>query len=106
MEKQIKLSFKIKAFISFIIPLLYYSMFLPIWNGKEVTINTIGIVDIIQIVSFISAVINLYLIFIKKKILNQTVFTVITVLSAFFLCFLAFYFIESLIGIPPIPPQD
>lgn len=101
-----KVSIKIKAFISFIIPLLYYSMFLPIWNGKEFQINTIVIVNIIQIVAFILAVINLYLVFIKKKKSNQIVFTVFTVISAFLLCFFGFFFVENLMGIPPIPPQD
>lgn len=101
-----KVYIKIKAFISFIIPLLYYTMFLPIWNGKEFQINTIDIVDIIQIAAFILSVINLYLIFIKKKILNQTLFTVFTVISAFLLCFYGFFFVENLMGIPPIPPQD
>lgn len=106
MVNQVKLSIKIKALIAFVMPLLYYLMFLPVWNGSEFKITTIDIIDVIQIVSLIIAVINLFLIFIKKDVKNQVLFNVIMVISAFLTCFFGIFFVEKLMGIPLFPPQD
>lgn len=94
------------AFLSLTIPLLYYSMYLPIWNGKEIQWTSFFIDDFIQIISFVAAVINLFFIFIKKRALNQRLFILSMVISAVILCFLGIFFIENLMGIPPVPPQD
>ncbi|MCM1227506.1 MAG: hypothetical protein NC320_08815 [Clostridium sp.] len=105
MGKQIKLFKKIMAIISLIIPLLYFSMYLPIWNGKE--IHRISFfIDFIQIIAFVVAGMNLYFIFIKKRMLNQIVFILSTIISAVLLCFFGIFFIENLMGIPPFPPQN
>ena len=103
---QVKVSIKIKALIAFVMPILYYLMFLPVWNGNEFKITKIDIIDIIQIASFVIAVINLFLIFVKKDVKNQTIFTVVMVISAFLTCFFGIFFVEKLIGIPLFPPQD
>ena len=106
MVNQVKVSIKIKAFIAFVMPILYYLMFLPVWNGNEFKITKIDIIDIIQIASFVIAVINLFLIFAKKDVKNQTIFTVVMVVSAFLTCFFGIFFVEKLMGIPLFPPQD
>ena len=106
MVNQVKVSIKIKALIAFVMPILYYLMFLPVWNGNEFKITKIDIIDIIQIASFIIAVINLFLIFVKKDVKNQTIFTVVMVISAFLTCFFGVFFVEKLMGIPLFPPQD
>ena len=66
MVNQVKVSIKIKALIAFVMPILYYLMFLPVWNGNEFKITKIDIIDIIQIASFVIAVINLFLIIIPN----------------------------------------
>ena len=106
MVNQVKVSIKIKALITFVMPILYYLMFLPVWNGNEFKITKIDIIDIIQIASFVIAVINLFLIFVKKDVKNQTIFTVVMVISAFLTCFFGIFFVEKLMGIPLFPPQD
>lgn len=106
MVNQVKVSIKIKALIAFVMPILYYLMFLPVWNGNEFKITKIDIIDIIQIASFVIAVINLFLIFVKKDVKNQTIFTVVMVISAFLTCFFGIFFVEKLMGIPLFPPQD
>ena len=106
MVNQVKVSIKIKAFIAFVMPILYYLMFLPVWNGNEFKITKIDIIDIIQIASFVIAVINLFLIFVKKDVKNQTIFTVVMVISAFLTCFFGIFFVEKLMSIPLFPPQD
>ena len=106
MVKQVKLSVKVKALIAFAMPILYYLMFLPIWNGKELKKTENHIIDIIQLVSLVFAVINLFFIYVKKDVKNQTVFTAVMVISAFLTCFVGIYFAEGLMGIPPFPPKN
>ena len=106
MVNKVKVSIKIKALIALAMPVLYYLMFLPVWNGNEFKINNIDIIDIIQIASFIIAVINLFLISVKKDVKNQTIFSVVMAVSAFFTCFFGIFFVEKLMGIPLFPLQD
>ena len=106
MVNQVKVSVKIKALIALAMPILYYLMFLPIWNGNEFKINKIDFIDIIQIVSVIIALINLFLIFVKKDVKKQTIFTMVMVVSAFLTCFFGIFFVEKLMGIPLFPPQN
>ena len=106
MVNKVEVSIKIKALIALAMPVLYYLMFLPVWNGNEFKINNIDIIDIIQIASFIIAVINLFLISVKKDVKNQTIFSVVMAVSAFITCFFGIFFVEKLMGIPLFPPQD
>ena len=106
MANKVTYAIKIKAIIALAMPLLYFLMFLPIWNGNELKIIPIDVIDIIQIASLLIAVINLYLVFVKKDVKNQTFFTVVMVISALLTCFFGVFFVEKLMGIPLFPPQD
>ena len=101
MVNEVKVSIKIKALIALAMPVLYYLMFLPVWNGNEFKINNIDIIDIIQIASFIIALISVW-----KDVKNQTIFSVVRAVSAFFTCFFGIFFVEKLMGIPLFPLQD
>ena len=61
MANKVTYAIKIKAIIALAMPLLYFLMFLPIWNENELKIIPIDVIDIIQIASLLIAVINLYL---------------------------------------------
>ena len=98
MANKVTYAIKIKAIIALAMPLLYFLMFLPIWNGNELKIIPIDVIDIIQIASLLIAVINLYLVFVKKDVKN--------VISALLTCFFGVFFVEKLMGIPLFPPQD
>ena len=106
MANKVTYAIKIKAIIALAMPLLYFLMFLPIWNGNELKIIPIDVIDIIQIASLLIAVINLYLVFVKKDVKNQTFFTVVMGISALLTCFFGVFFVEKLMGIPLFPPQD
>lgn len=106
MYKQIKTITKIKGSISLIIPFLWLSMFLPVWNGKGLIWKSFNIFDFIQIIAFVLAAINIYYLFVKKIQKNQVVFDIALFVSASLLFFFGIFFIENLMGIPPIPPQD
>ena len=106
MNKQIKISVKIIAILSLIIPLLYCVMFLPIWNGKELTKVSFNFIDFIQIIAFVSAAINTYFVFYKKLVKNQIIFVLIMFVSATLFCLLFIFFVENLVGMPLFPPQD
>lgn len=106
MANKVTYAIKIKAIIALAMPLLYFLMFLPIWNGNELMIIPIDVIDIIQIASLLIAVINLFLVFVKKDVKNQTFFTVVMVISALLACFFGVFFVEKLMGIPLFPPKD
>lgn len=107
MEKQIKYSRKIISVISMLFPLLYALMYLPIWNGKNLKIynNFTLVLFIIQVIAFALAGINSYNIIFKRRLLHQFTFIVSMIISVLLLGFFGFFFVENLMGIPPIPPQ-
>jgi len=105
-QNQVKTSVKIKALIALAMPILYFLMFLPVWNGNEIKIDKTIIINIIQIACFIIAAINLFLIFVRKEVKNQTVFTAVMVVSVILTCFFGIFFVEKLMGIPLLPPQN
>ena len=106
MKIPIKKSTKIVAFLSLLAPILYLTMYLPIWDGKELPQRSLNIADYIQIISFILALIDIYLLFFKKKNIKQTVFIISFFISTALLLFFGIFFVENLMGIPPFPPQD
>ena len=97
---------KIVALTGFVMPSLYFLMFLPIWNGNELTMTPIDVFDIIQTACLIAAAVNLFLTFIKKDSRHQSIFTVVMIISACITCFFGIFFVEKLMGIPLFPPQD
>lgn len=97
---------KMRIILSIILPLSFYIMYLPIWNGYEFHKSSFDILDIIQIIAFVLAVINCYCTVFKKRVINQTIFIISMVISAILLCFFGIFFIENLMGIPLFPPQD
>lgn len=107
MKKQITYKSKIISVISILFPLIYFLMYLPIWNGKHLEIysNFTLILFIFQVISFALAGINSYNIIFKRRLLHQSIFIAFMIISVLLTCFFSFYFIENLMGIPPIPPQ-
>ncbi|MCM1006717.1 MAG: hypothetical protein NC485_02115 [Ruminococcus flavefaciens] len=108
MEKQINYSRKIISVISMLFPLLYTLMYLPIWNGNNLEIynNFTLVLFIIQVIAFALAAINSYNIIFKRRLLHQSTFIVSMIISVLLLGFVCIFFVENLMGIPPIPPQQ
>lgn len=97
---------KFTSVLAAVFPLLYGVMYLPIWNGKELQIyNTVNLFTLLfQGVCFIIAAVRVKNIFLNKVSFNFIDYLIMPV-SILLLCFVGFFFIENLLGIPPIPPQ-
>ena len=94
-----------------IIPLIYLSMYFPIWNGKELLLahsGTPGIVlFIFQCICLLFAI--LHLCFAK---LRNSDSCLLTLVAAFFFiaslvltCFFGYFFLLEYLGIPWFPAQ-
>jgi len=96
-------------FLSIISPLLFLSMFLPIWNGKELELE--GVVAIIlfvfQCISLVLALLQV----LSAKLRNSDSCLLMLVFGLFFIssllltCFVGLLFILELFGIPWFPAQ-
>lgn len=106
MKENITKTQKIISIIAVIPPLLYGAMYLPIWNGKELIYYGISFSLIFQVIFFLLALINICLIFYKKKMIAKHIFYILIFLSSSILCFYGIFFIEKLLDIPLFPPQD
>ena len=94
---------KIKAIIALVFPLLYGFMCLPIWNGRELPIGSIGVW--ISGICFLLAIVNLYFVFVKKIEKVQLFFDIVMILSVLLTCLAVIFFVEGFMGIPSFPPQ-
>lgn len=96
--------------LSLIVPLLYLSMYLPIWNGKELT-NTgafSAILIIFQCICVVLAILRLSFAKFRNSdsCLLTFVFDSIVIISIILTCFFGFFFILELFHIPWFPAQD
>ena len=93
-------------------PLIYFSMYLPVWNGKEFYLTSDNLFPIIifavQCLAFICSVSHLCLCLFKKDISRS--FSVIslslTFLSIVSLCFVGYFFVLELLNVPWFPSQS
>lgn len=96
-----------KAFLilAFLTPLLYLSMYLPLWNGKELKISGVlaAVLAGVQVLSLILAAVRL---FSKKCRRYALVFDAVAVLSVLLTAFYGFIFLLELFHIPWFPPQN
>lgn len=96
--------------LSIIFPLLYIFMYLPIWNGKELSLAN-GVLAIIffvvQCISLVLAILQLLFVKLRNSdsCLLTLVFGLFFISSLFLTCFVGFLFILELFGIPWFPAQ-
>lgn len=95
--------------VSLISPLLWLSMYLPIWNGKEILLEGVFPIGlfVFQCICLVLAV--LQLLFEKCRNSNScllnTVFFVSSLSSLVLTCFYGFLFVLVLFDIPWFPAQ-
>ena len=98
--------------LSIIAPLLYLSMYCPIWNGKELYLaksGTFGIIlFIFQCICLVFAIVHLC--FTKLRNSDSCLLTPVTmflfIASLTLTCFYGFFFMLELFNIPWFPPQQ
>ena len=95
---------KIKAIIALVFPLLYGFMCLPIWNGRELPSGSIGVW--ISGICFLLAIVNFYLVFVKKTVKVRVLFDAMMIVSVLLTCLVGIFFVEGLMGIPLFLPQS
>ena len=95
--------------LSVIAPLLYLSMYLPIWNGNELRADgvLVNILILFQCISFLLASVRIGLSIFKKQ--RPQMFgcasDIVAVLSILLLCFYGTLFMLLLFGIEWFPAQ-
>ncbi len=98
--------------VSFCSPLLYLSMYLPIWNGKELYLTSDNIfptiIFVVQIIALVSAIMQLCFRLFKKEdsYLFSIIFLLLTIFSIASLCFVGYFFVLELLNIPWFPSQS
>lgn len=97
-------------FLSVISPLLFISMYLPIWNGKEVSFSNGALAIILFVYQCISLVLAiLQVLFVKLRnsdsCLLMLVFAFFFITSLLLTCLYGFFFILTLLNIIWFPPQ-
>ncbi|MBQ2767556.1 MAG: hypothetical protein IJF49_05700 [Clostridia bacterium] len=95
--------------LSLIFPLLWLSMYLPIWNGKELSLEgtfPIGLF-VFQCICLILAVLQILFANFRNSnsCLLNTVFFFFSLGSLILTCFFGFIFILELLNIPWFPAQ-
>lgn len=102
---------RIILILSLIVPLLYLSMYCPIWNGKELSLANAGtfpiILFIFQCICLLIAILHLLVANFRNSdscILNS-VFSFCFVSSLVLTCFFGLFFILELFGVPWFPAQ-
>ena len=97
-------------FLSIISPLLFLSMFLPIWNGKELELEGVlaTILFVSQCISLVLAILQLLFVKLRNSdsCLLTLVFGLFFISSLLLTCFYGFLFILILLDIPWFPAQD
>ena len=97
--------------LSLVVPLLYFSMYLPIWNGKELVLANSGTPGIIffvfQCICFMFTISRLFVTKIRGEdnCLLTCVETGIFVTSLALTCFVGYFFVLELLGLPSFPAQ-
>ena len=96
-------------FLSVIAPLLYISMYLPIWNGKELELKGVlaTVLFVFQCISLVLALLQV----LSAKLRNSDSCLLMLVFGLFFIgsllltCLVGLLFILELFGIPWFPAQ-
>lgn len=93
-------------------PILYLSMYLPIWNGKELHLTSDSLWAIVlftlQCLALVSSLAELNFWLLKKEYscTLSVISFLLTGLSFGFLCFTGFFFVLELLNIPWFPAQQ
>ena len=93
-------------------PLLCLSMYLPIWNGKELHLTGDNLWTIILFVlhclALISSIAELTFWLFKKEYscALSAIWFLLTLMSFLCLCFVGFFFVLELLNIPWFPAQQ
>ena len=109
--KNTTIGMRIFFVISICAPLLYFLMYLPVWNGKEFYLTEKNlfptIIFVIQCLAFIFSSMHVAFFLFRKKrssIISGISF-LLTVLSVIILCFVGYFFVLELYGVPWFPAQ-
>ena len=98
-------------FLSIIAPILFIFMYLPIWNGKEISLEN-GVLAIVlfvfQCIALVLAILQLLFVKLRNSdsCLLSLVFGLFFISSLLLTCFYGFLFILILLDIPWFPAQD
>ena len=97
--------------LSLLPPVLYLSMYLPIWNGKQLYLTGDSLLAIamfvLQCAALVSSLTGLAFLLQDKKSPNtlSVILFLLTSISLFSLCFVGFFFLLELCGVPWFPAQ-
>lgn len=97
--------------LSIIVPLLYLSMYLPVWSSKEPSLVNAGIFPVIlfvfQCICLALAILHLLVVRLRNSdsYLLSVVFAIFFVSSLAITCFFGYFFILELFNIPWFPAQ-
>lgn len=102
----------IVAILSILAPLLYLSMYLPIWGGKELLLANSGkpgiILFVFQCICLVIAILRLCLAKVRDSdsCLLTSVLAFFMVSSLVITCFFGFFFMLELFNVPWFPAQE
>ncbi len=102
---------RIILILSLIVPLLYLSMYLPVWNGKELSLANAGAFPIIlfvfQCICLLIAILHLLVANFRNSEngLLSSVFSFCFASSLVLTCFFGLFFILELFGVTWFPAQ-
>jgi len=96
--------------LSFIAPLTYILMYLPIWNDKELVISnihpTIIFFFVFQCFALLCSIVHFLLVLLKKySYILSFIFLLIAIPSILLTCLIGYFFILELFNIPWFPAQ-
>lgn len=109
--KNVTIGMRIFFIISICVPLLYFLMYLPIWNGKEFYLTERNlfptVIFVIQCLAFVFSSMHFAFYLFRKKCSNviSAISFLLTVFSAVILCFVGYFFVMELFGVPWFPAQ-
>ncbi len=100
------------SILSLLVPLLYLSMYLPIWNGKGLSLANPGVLPLIlfifQCICVIFAILRLVIVNLRNS--DNCLMTFVSgfffVCSLVLTCFFGFIFMLELFNIPWFPAQQ
>ena len=97
-------------FLSIISPLLFLSMYLPIWNGKGPELEGVLSISlfVFQCICLVLGILQLLFVKLRNSdsCLLTLVFGLFFISSLLLTCFYGFLFILTLLDIPWFPAQD
>ena len=94
-----------------LVPLLYFSMYLPIWNGKELILSNSGTPGIIffafQSICFVFVILCLSVAKLRNGdgCLLTSIGAFLFLASLALTCFTGYFFVLELLGLPSFPAQ-